>query len=887
MRWLGLGLVLLAIGLGAFVLRPPEPNAQLIRDAAIVGCGRRPVGRCDLSKTATVTVWVEVSPSVGLALRTGAGPQEVDWQAADTGFRAVTQLHPGDGFLEVLARTKDGRDTVRWTVTAFHRPPAYAEAERIHASNATRAYALLDSIDVSGDLALASEVETVRAKTAFDRQDYEAAVQSHRRSDELARRASLDDHRVWALTAIVFTRLHILGETLGSLEDLALLRAIPSQVARMSSGVQGAQWHMAAGETEAALLALDEAERLAVRLGYPDHVKFAVTLRAETLSQIGRHEAARKALVGYVPRAETCDDGHLLLTRAWLELRDPSRKGDRPESRNWAEAARKRLLECGDPIEARNASVNLAGLHLRSGHPKAALREMKKEASSLRTARIEVRLWSGLIRGQALLALSENAAAQAAFLELRDRAKAVVALGAHWLAEVGMATAAIRSGAVDEGMAAFSRAEAVLDQAKADFVLPSSSPRPSSPEQEQAAAGFASLLLQRGRTNEALEVLERQARRRFSFLYSPARVTALPEAQRRAWNGLVGEYNRVRFELDELLQGRWALSGDAAVAADLSARRMEERLRGLLAQASELIDTAPTPAPLSPLPEGEIALGFHELPDRTIGVARTTDGVRVATLASIPPGEVPQTHPYLAPFSDLLREAQAVQISTSEGLGTIDFHTLPLDGEPLIARARVRYRVYAPDPSGSTERRPELVIVSDPDGTLPAARDEAAWVYARLKDQGAEARKLDGPVSRQRLMAAMDVSHLHWAGHARAPNSRASYLDSLALPLGAEAELSVSDVLRMSIVPERVVLAGCRTALLSSARVGPATAFLAAGASEVVATTRPVSDEDARRLAMELYKGGWPRDLAADLQQAQLRLRDSAVDWAAFRVFVP
>jgi len=66
-------------------------------------------------------------------------------------------------------------------------------------------------------------------------------------------------------------------------------------------------------------------------------------------------------------------------------------------------------------------------------------------------------------------------------------------------------------------------------------------------------------------------------------------------------------------------------------------------------------------------------------------------------------------------------------------------------------------------------------------------------------------------------------------------------------------------------------------------------AFVAAGAREVVAATRPVSDRTTRQLFGAFYEArSAGLSVAASLRKAQLQLRAAqpTADWASFRLLI-
>lgn len=130
----------------------------------------------------------------------------------------------------------------------------------------------------------------------------------------------------------------------------------------------------------------------------------------------------------------------------------------------------------------------------------------------------------------------------------------------------------------------------------------------------------------------------------------------------------------------------------------------------------------------------------------------------------------------------------------------------------------------------------------------------------------------------------------HFAGHARFSGTDGW---ESAMPLADGGALTVGDVLALGSVPRLVVLSGCETG--RSDGLGLAHAFVAAGASAAVGTTRVVPDDHAARVMALFYEHLRadlpPADGAAIALQAAARdlLRDgrAPIDWQSFRVFVP
>ncbi len=100
----------------------------------------------------------------------------------------------------------------------------------------------------------------------------------------------------------------------------------------------------------------------------------------------------------------------------------------------------------------------------------------------------------------------------------------------------------------------------------------------------------------------------------------------------------------------------------------------------------------------------------------------------------------------------------------------------------------------------------------------------------------------------------------------------------------------MGDVLALSRVPREVVLAACDSATTADVQVaglGLGQAFVIAGATAVVASTRPVGDKLAARIFSTFH--GSPGDAAERLRGASLAALDDdpGADVSSFRVLVP
>jgi CHAT domain-containing protein len=177
------------------------------------------------------------------------------------------------------------------------------------------------------------------------------------------------------------------------------------------------------------------------------------------------------------------------------------------------------------------------------------------------------------------------------------------------------------------------------------------------------------------------------------------------------------------------------------------------------------------------------------------------------------------------------------------------------------------------------------VVVGNPTGDLPQAQEEAVAVARSLRDRIPVTTLLRADATSKAIGEALrGADVLHWAGHGVFGGLEGS---ESALPLADGARLTVADVLVLAPAPRSVVLSGCDAAKTETEAegLGLAQVFVVAGAEEVIAPVRPVSDALAKRLAAELYAGAPGEPLSAALRRATTRLRadDPKADWASFR----
>lgn len=229
--------------------------------------------------------------------------------------------------------------------------------------------------------------------------------------------------------------------------------------------------------------------------------------------------------------------------------------------------------------------------------------------------------------------------------------------------------------------------------------------------------------------------------------------------------------------------------------------------------------------------------------------------------------------PYATPSSERL------YLVPDGPLRNLPWGALPLHGQPLATRQALVLLPHLPAPSEAVPTTPStssLLIVADPDGSLPLAREEATSI-AQLQPDATRWVGTDA----NRMALTQELSRhgfLHFAGHALAPPLNP--LDA-GLILAHRERLTLKDLLRWRLPGLGVFLNGCRAG--ATAQEGQhvwslADGFVASGARWVIANLWDVPDQTGQTLARAFYAEGPPpvtADEAARRLQHVLKLLEA------------
>ncbi|HEX3127040.1 MAG TPA: CHAT domain-containing protein [Thermoanaerobaculia bacterium] len=656
------------------------------------------------------------------------------------------------------------------------------------------------------------------------------------------------------------------------------------------------------GDYRTALAEVQNAVEIAERVKADDYQRGAEQKLALLLRAVGRSRdsAALFDRLRRTPHApDPCEESRLLGNQAWAALLAREAGESFGDPTPLLETALTVYGECKDAEQDRKVNIlsNLALAHLQADRLRQAKDVLARAREIEPHPPLPQELWQFDL--EARIALREQRPAEALRLFANLEALASGSPDGRLRAAYGQAQAQAALGDLAAALGILRRSESLLDEQS--LQVPLHEGRETFLATRQALVSFhVELLLDQGRNAEALDVA-RQARSRIvRQLERSDRLASLPPERRTEWERLLSIYQERRSALETRAEDDWRLPADR-LRSEQAARRVEsEAAKRFLDQAFLVLGTPEARRDERPRPPrpGELTLAYYPLRHgRWVGFAadvRTVLARRFDLPADLPDQDE-LARRVLLPFRVQIREAGRLRVLASGPLQKVDFHALPFEGDVLLAKRSVIYGLDLPAAKPVQPRGRRALLVADPRGDLPGARDEVRtvrkalesgsrpWNAEEMKDTEASA-----PAVRRRLATA-DL--LHYAGHGTF--SGLGGWDS-SLLLAGDTRLTLGDLLALDRVPSWVVLAACDAGQSSSETsvesLGLAHAFLLAGSRAVVASTRPADDRGVPLFFADLYRQlDREPDLAEALRRAQLswRNRDPGADWAGFRLFMP
>lgn len=411
-----------------------------------------------------------------------------------------------------------------------------------------------------------------------------------------------------------------------------------------------------------------------------------------------------------------------------------------------------------------------------------------------------------------------------------------------------------------------------------------------------SSIGAIRVLLRQGETRRAADVAGRSRSRAVRLVAAGPVAGQLSDQSRQAWAQHMQSYRRGLARLGELV-ARQDLASRAELAANREqARLVRERMRKAMDAAQSVASSAELTEP-APVAKGECILRFHPSSVGWVIFAIDTDGVDAMSLTSVDVADsVTATERVLEKFDRCVERSSTIVVESLGAFADVDVHQASWRDEPLLVSKRVEYSLGLGTRAPQRPDKPaNALVVIDPtteqQGRLKGARQEIALVQGALDESKVKFQLLTAhDAARGTVFDALDsVDWFHFSGHG-ASTGLAGW-ESRLLMAGSQG-LEVRDILALPKGPENVVLLGCETARVSAGSgtaMHLATAFVLAGSQRVVATTRQLPDELARKFSAELYGSGpeleW--DLTSMWRAAALASRGAGGDALGLRVWRP
>lgn len=914
-RWLGVpGLLLPAvIGCAEVESRTVAPEVEVL----VSGCASiRDASICEVdASSGQIRIWVRATAGAEVLIATGQQRRSLTATGIDTGKLFHVDVAPGTRSISVIAARAGAESQVHIDLAPSSSPPALTRAKELRIKH------MLDMADAEVASILPGADPRTRARAVGESARITLARGDVERAVPLFQDAIVQDRAAGLVSNEMDDRFALAHVLVVHKRDIAgarnVLNVHSSLVALYPDALAGLPYYrgqlaLEIGDLRGALLEFRASARHAERLGLSQLKLDALQEEGMTLSLLGRHDDAER-LVREVqgsldPGVSGCRRATVPTDLAWIALMAVEAGARKSSVRTRAildEALRLYKAECPRPGKLCNAYTNLALWAFQAQRPEDARAFLAKAREAQPAPDPEVRAWWSIIEGGILLREGKPQDALAIYEHLGDAGRIAMFPEVELRGAGGRAEALEALGRFDDAIAAYEQVEELLDR------LVSSAPlgegRDAFMQRYSMSRGYLDFLLTRAATFHnkrgdvlvslgtvrAAAVARRSHGRLLAASTHSAQIQSLAPQERAVWDETVARYQKARNAFVERAAEEWDLPRDELLARAAARRREHGELLAEMEMAAAGI---PRPRearqPLWTPGEGDLLLVYHPVRDGWVAMAIGHDDAAVQRIGSLDVGASKEqlASKLLLPFEPHIERARRLQISAFGLAAEVDFHALPFHGAPLSARAPITYLADLPAPRGPVPSRISALILGDPRGDLPAAKREAGEVGDALARKGWAVTLWTGKQASYSAVqdALPHEDFLHYAGHGQ---TRGVDGWESQLFLAAEGTLRVADLLAVPRAPQYVVLSACHT--ISADDLGLAQAFVAAGARAVVASTRPVDDDLARKLMLALYASlrAEPAevDIPEALRAAQLSVaRESpGSDWAAFRVLTP
>ena len=233
-------------------------------------------------------------------------------------------------------------------------------------------------------------------------------------------------------------------------------------------------------------------------------------------------------------------------------------------------------------------------------------------------------------------------------------------------------------------------------------------------------------------------------------------------------------YQQKRSELEQVASESWSVPTSELSAHEERKANLEKACREALDTALAIVGAAPTSRNAGALvqpDQGQLLLAYYEIESGWIGFAQTDSSVQSHPIGALNlEGSTPEqlSTQLLAPFKNLILEASEIVLMPWGETRKLDIHALPLDSKPLLAHSPTVYSLDLPKRTLPRASQTKTLVVSDPRGDLPVARQEGSLVsdIATTKRPTSVTHLGGNKATKAALtMRFADAEFLHYAGH--------------------------------------------------------------------------------------------------------------------------
>ena len=843
---------------------------------------------CVVPDSSQITLWIRPQPGERVVVHDQRGPLEIVRRSAiDGGTRYEVLLHDRSHRVDVVR--EDAPGDVLWSLSLARRD-RQPDLERVKQLFGQRRYEECETLlqSLLADRAFSRPGGALRLAGIFyhNRGQPERARDYYRRAIAQLLASGRVLEAVRAASAMAYLLQHTLRDFAGARAALTAVEPTPSwpAEAQFFAAYDRALLGFNSGEPRIALAGFDDAARLARRLGdagrWQQRRVDAEVLLASQLQRMGRRDDARAIFDAWHNRDLTvlaaCDRARFQSNAAWSQLLilEAGDTGPNPSSMLDAVVSDMRM-HCGASDNV-TLHIHRALAHWHAGRLDAAELALADAQAATDRPELRLRFWELEIAARIAAARGRRDVALATLAAMERLAGATLSPDARWRAAARRGDVLEQFGRVEDALAAYARADAVLREDLARVPL-SSGLGPFNATRDWATRRQLALLIDRGAHARAARLV-RAASLRSSLVSAATRIVDSDQ--------VLARLSAARLAISEDLGAGWRVPSDEL--AVLEARRAEREaslardLDSALGARAHTVEVDVTVA------AADAQLAMYPAVDAWVVVVWRSSGPHVLPFACPTSDANGLAQCALDAAAKALAGARRLVILDGSALAQADVAALMLDGEPVVAKRRVVYSAGQPGDSLVRVDHARFGVVGDPTRQLPRSRAEAQAVLDQARRRQPDAIGLNGRdatfVAVRDQLDTVDV--WHFAGHA---DTVAAQRWRHALALARGETLSVADVLALPRSPTFVVLSACGTsgaaAMDRDGATGLAQAFLVAGADAVLATSRAVDDADAQRLVHAFY-ANWTATTPADaaLAIAQRSLADGATDWSAFRL---